>query len=221
MLDDSLYGDAGQRHARRRRRGRLPRLRHRHRHAQGRRRRGQPLPGRRQRHGRRRRRRRLPRRRRSTATGSRLVRRRPGFDRLYLGSRNADLTIELDNQADDGEAGENDNIRADIERIDLGAGNDTINIATGAANTAAADNEVYGGGGNDTIKTGPGEDYVEGGLGNDTITGGEGEDRAFGLAGADRFLMMDGFFDHVDGGAGDGVNDTGQFDSFDERLNFP
>ena len=33
--------------------------------------------------------------------------------------------------------------------------------------------------------------------------------------------MKDGFFDHVDGGAGDGVNDTGQFDTFDERLNFP
>ena len=42
------------------------------------------------------------------------------------------------------------------------------------------------------------------------ITGGDGEDRAFGAAGADRFLMKDGFFDHVDGGAGDGVNDTGR-----------
>ena len=144
-----------------------------------------------------------------------------GFDRLYLGSRSADLTIEVDNQPDDGVAGEGDNVRADIERIDSGAGNDTINIAIGASNTAALDNEVYGAGGNDTIKSGPGEDYVEGGLGNDVITGGDGEDRAFGMAGADRFLMVDGFFDRVDGGAGDGVNDTGTFDSIDERLNFP
>ena len=145
----------------------------------------------------------------------------PGFDRLYLGSRNADLTIDLDNQADDGEVGENDNIRVDIERFDLGVGNDTLNIATAAANAAGADNEVYGGNGNDTIKSGPGEDYLDGGNGNDEFTGGEGEDRAFGFAGTDRFLMKDGFFDHVDGGVGDGVNDTGQFDTFDERLNFP
>ncbi len=157
----------------------------------------------------------------STTTGADSYAGGPGFDRLYLGSRSADMTIELDNQADDGVAGEGDNIRADIDRIDSGTGNDTINIALGASITAANDNEVYGAGGNDTIKTGPGEDYVEGGLGNDTITGGEGEDRAFGAAGADRFLMADGFFDHVDGGAGDGVNDTGTFDTIDERLNFP
>ena len=145
----------------------------------------------------------------------------PGFDRLYLGSRSSDLIIDLDNQADDGEAGENDNIRTDIERFDLGGGNDTLNIATPAANAVGADNEVYGANGNDTIKSGPGEDYLDGGNGNDEFTGGDGEDRAFGFAGTDRFLMKDGFFDHVDGGAADGVNDTGQFDSFDERLNFP
>ncbi len=144
-----------------------------------------------------------------------------GFDRLYLGSRSSDLVIDLDNQPDDGQVGEGDNVGADFERIDLGAGNDTLNIATAAANLIAADNEVYGVGGNDTIKTGLGEDYVEGGLGNDQITSGAGEDRAFGGAGADHFLMKDGFFDHVDGGAGDGVNDTGVFDSFDETLNFP
>ena len=144
-----------------------------------------------------------------------------GYDRLYFGSRSADLTIDLDNIADDGQAAEGDNVRADFERIDLGSGNDTINIATAAANAIAADNEVYGVGGNDTIKTGLGEDYVEGGLGNDQITGGPGEDRALGGAGVDDFLMKDDFFDHVDGGAGDGVNDTGQFDTYDERLNFP
>ena len=157
----------------------------------------------------------------STNTGADSLAGGLGFDRLYLGSRSADLIIEADNQPDDGVAGEGDNVRADIERIDSGAGNDTINIAIGASNTAALDNEVYGAGGNDTIKSGPGEDYVEGGLGNDVITGGEGEDRAFGQAGADRFLMLDGFFDRVDGGAVDGVNDSGTFDSIDERLNFP
>jgi Ca2+-binding RTX toxin-like protein len=145
----------------------------------------------------------------------------PGFDRLYLGGRTADLIIDLDNQADDGEAGENDNIRTDIERFDLGAGNDTLNAATAAANAVGADNEIYGNNGNDTIKSGPGEDYADGAIGNDEFTGGPGEDRALGAAGADKFLMKDGFFDHVDGGSGDGVNDTGQFDTFDERLNFP
>ncbi len=144
-----------------------------------------------------------------------------GVDRLYYGSRSADLTIDLDNVADDGQVGEGDNVRADFERIDLGSGNDTINIATAQANAIAANNEVYGVGGNDSIKTGLGEDYVEGGLGNDQITGGAGEDYTIGGAGADHFLMKDNFFDRVDGGAGDGVNDTGQFDSYDEKLNFP
>jgi Ca2+-binding RTX toxin-like protein len=117
--------------------------------------------------------------------------------------------------------GENDNIRADIEWFDLGVGNDTLNIATAAANAVGADNTVTGGNGNDTVKSGPGEDTLSGGNGNDEFTGGEGEDKASGDAGTDRFLMKDGFFDHVDGGFGDGVNDTGQFDAFDERLNFP
>ena len=145
----------------------------------------------------------------STPTGSDTWTGGPGFDRYYVAGRTADLTIDLDNQPDDGSVGEGDNVQADIERFDLGAGNDTLNVAVGASLTAGADNEVYGNNGNDTIKSGPGEDYVDGGVGNDVITGGDGEDRAFGAAGADRFLMADGFFDHVDGGAGDGVNDTG------------
>ena len=33
--------------------------------------------------------------------------------------------------------------------------------------------------------------------------------------------MTDGFFDFIDGGAADGVNDTGTFDAFDQRINFP
>ena len=125
----------------------------------------------------------------STPTGSDTWTGGTGFDRYYVGGRTADLTIDLDNQPDDGSVGEGDNVRADIERFDLGAGNDTLNIAIGASLTAGADNEVYGNNGNDTIKTGPGEDYVDGGVGNDVITGGDGEDRAFGAAGADRFLM--------------------------------
>jgi Ca2+-binding RTX toxin-like protein len=144
-----------------------------------------------------------------------------GVDRLYLGSRSADMSIVLDNVANDGLAGEGDNVRADIERIDSGSGNDTINIATAAANAVAANNEVYGAGGNDIIKSGLGEDLVYGGLGNDDITGGAGEDFAYGEAGADVFRMLDGYFDHIDGGASDGVNDTGTFDSYDEKVNFP
>jgi Ca2+-binding RTX toxin-like protein len=145
------------------------------------------------------------------------------LDEGYSGfpPRTQDMSIDLDNVADDGIAGEGDNVRADIEQINTGLGNDTINIATVAANALAADNTVTSGGGNDTVKTGGGEDVVYGGTGNDDITGGAGEDSAFGEDGADVFRMQDGFFDHIDGGANDAVTDTGTFDAYDEKVNFP
>ena len=69
----------------------------------------------------------------STPTGSDTWTGGPGYDRYYVGGRTADLTIDLDNQPDDGVVGEGDNVRSDIERFDLGAGNDTLNIAIGAS----------------------------------------------------------------------------------------
>jgi hypothetical protein len=87
------------------------------------------------------------------------------------------VTITLDGQADDGEAGEGDNIAADVESAAGGAGAD--NIALGATGGTAS-----GGGGNDSIKGSPGEDRLEGDEGDDTID------------------SRDGRFDSVDCGGG-------------------
>ena len=151
-----------------------------------------------------------------------------GFDRIYYGSRTSHLDIVANNAADDGYdldgtpgGEEGDNVRPDFEYIDTGTGDDLINLATGPADQVAADNEIYSRAGADTILSGLGEDYVDGGPDADKITGGDGGDEVLGGAGADRFTMTDGFFDSIDGGAGDGVNDTGTFDAFDQRINFP
>jgi len=157
-----------------------------------------------------------------------------GFDRVYYGSRTSPLDIVANNNPDDGfdldgtpGGEEGDNVRADIEYVDTGSGADLINFATGPANAVAADNLIVSRDGADTIMSGLGEDTINAAgpaasvVDADTITAGPGTDTASGGAGADRFVMNDKFFDSIDGGAGDGATDTGNFDSIDERLNFP
>ncbi|HTQ04387.1 MAG TPA: calcium-binding protein [Polyangiaceae bacterium] len=96
----------------------------------------------------------------------------PGTDRVdYQGRTNA-LTILLDTAANDGETGEKDNIKADVEIVIGGSGNDTI---TGSANA-------------DIIHGGPGDDVINAGGGNDTITGDSGNDTLNGEAGDDTFV---------------------------------
>lgn len=94
-----------------------------------------------------------------------------GTDRLIGGANNdladftdhtANLTITLDGVANDGAAGENDFIGADVESVLGGTGNDNI---TGSAGI----NLIRGGDGNDTITPGAGRDTVFGDLGNDTF----------------------------------------------------
>jgi RTX calcium-binding nonapeptide repeat (4 copies) len=85
-----------------------------------------------------------------------------GSDRADYGARTAAVTITLDGQGDDGEAGEGDNVAADVENAFGGSGNDTI-VGT------ADGNELRGGAGNDTIVAGASQDRVEGNEGDDTI----------------------------------------------------
>jgi uncharacterized delta-60 repeat protein len=111
-----------------------------------------------------------------------------GTDTLYYGSRTRNLTVTLaDNLANDGEAGEGDNARSDIEIVVAGSGHDTIRGSSG-------NNTFHGNGGNDRLF---------GGGGNDTLDGGEGRDSLFGESGNDRLLARDGFLDAIlDGGTG-------------------
>jgi uncharacterized delta-60 repeat protein len=117
-----------------------------------------------------------------------------GNDTVTYESRTNPVTVGLGTSADDGEAGEGDNARDDIENIIGGAGNDDLR-------GSASVNKIYGLGGNDLIYLHGGNDYAEGGSGNDTIYGEGGNDSLYGNAGADR---LDGGSDNdrLEGGSG-------------------
>nr|WP_241741231.1 Hint domain-containing protein [Gemmobacter straminiformis] len=108
---------------------------------------------------------------------------------------------------------------AEIERVLLGAGNDTV---TGSAGSDAVDgglgnDSLAGGDGSDTLAGGLGDDALDGGAGADSLTGGDGSDTlAGGLgddaldggAGADSLTGGDGS-DTLAGGLGDDALDGG------------
>jgi hypothetical protein len=98
------------------------------------------------------------------------------------------VTITLNDQADDGEPGEGDNVRAAVE-------------------------SATGGSGNDRIVAGPNSSYLYGGAGNDSITGGPGEQRIEGNEGDDTIDSRDGAYDSIDCGPGNDVvlADPGDF----------
>ncbi len=103
----------------------------------------------------------------------------PGSDSVSY-SGGAPVTVTLDNVADDGVAGESDNVGKDIE-------------------------DVYGGDGPDRLVGSSAENTLDGGLGNDTIDGGAGPDGLFGDEGDDRIVSRDGSTDRVECGPGDDV----------------
>ena len=128
-----------------------------------------------------------------------------GTDTADYSARSENLKLDLDGLADDGAAGENDKLFADLENLIGGKGADWI-----VGN--ALNNVIKGGAGNDTL---------EGGSGNDTIYGDAGIDKLLGQAGDDTLyarkptgsLVADN--DTVDGGIG---IDKAQVDSTDTRI---
>lgn len=114
-----------------------------------------------------------------------------GNDTVWYRHRTANLSISLDDSANDGATGEYDNVRATIETVISGAGNDTIN-------GNSSPNLLAGGGGNDSLEGSPGsynyddhdtiygdwlDDYTTGGA--DIINGGYGGDWLYGQVGSD------------------------------------
>ena len=94
-----------------------------------------------------------------------------GSDAISYAIRTAPVSITLDGIADDGAAGEGDDIGADVERITGGADSDSLIGADGA-------NVFDGGPGDDRLAGGGGDDVLEGGAeaGSDSLDGGEGAD---------------------------------------------
>jgi Ca2+-binding RTX toxin-like protein len=112
----------------------------------------------------------------------------------YAG-RHFSVNMTLDGNADDGAAGEGDNVGTDVEDVTGGTAADTL-----IGNDA--DNELAGGGGDDSIDGGDGNDGLDGGAGRDTIDGGAGRDDIRGGAGADTLKTRDGVTDRADCGGG-------------------
>jgi Ca2+-binding RTX toxin-like protein len=80
-----------------------------------------------------------------------------------------DVSVTLDDAANDGAAGESANVRSDVEAVQVtsGGGNNTL---TGSAGI----NQLIGSAGNDTIDGGAGNDVLNGAGGNDTINARDG-----------------------------------------------
>ncbi len=147
----------------------------------------------------------------SVATGSDLLIGGTGYDYLNYGQRSAPLQLRLDTVANDGAAGEFDNIAGDFETIYGGSNNDVF-----VGN--ALDNRFYGGVGIDNASGGSGQDRLYGGDGADTLTGDDGHDYLFGEADNDILAGIDGGYDELYGGLG---TDTCNGDVADYKQDCP
>lgn len=125
-----------------------------------------------------------------------------GTDVADYSARTNDLDISIDNIADDGEAGELDSVRTDVENIICGAGDDTV-VGSSVANVitaGAGDDTVSGGAGDDTFVEGSatsGADSFNGGAGMDTV---DYSARTLALS-----ITMDGTADDGEASEGDNI----------------
>lgn len=108
---------------------------------------------------------------------------------------------------------ENALTRTQIQELIANGPGAALTNPSGAQAMIAADDVIYGMGGNDRLDGEAGNDYLNGGEGNDTILGGYGDDRLIGGMGND---SLDGGrgSDILEGGDGDDVllsrSDTGE-----------
>ena len=121
----------------------------------------------------------------------------PGTDMMNYSGRTRTVLVDLDNVADDGELGENDNVRSNVENVLGGSGDDSIK-------SLGAHSFLFGG---------AGDDHLVGGFGRDTLIGGDDVDRVEGGTENDVIFARDGEVENVFCDAGD--DDTAELDSFD------
>ena len=129
----------------------------------------------------------------------------PDADAADYSDRMLALSLTLDDLANDGEAGEGDNVGSDVEIVYGGRGSNRL-IGNERRNVIFGNNgedRIRGGGGNDTLTGSSGADLLVGGPGDDLLDPGAGRDRARGNAGMDRFRTRDFRRDVLDGGAGE------------------
>jgi hypothetical protein len=112
-----------------------------------------------------------------------------GFDEMYYrgdfgGAGTEAVTVRLDGAANDGPAGQSDNIQTD------------------AVYASEKDDLLVGGPGPDRLDGDDGNDEVRGGGGNDDVDGNLGDDRVFGEDGNDTLRDSAATNDLLDGGPG-------------------
>jgi Ca2+-binding RTX toxin-like protein len=118
-----------------------------------------------------------------------------GHDTADYSTRTAPVSVSLNGTADDGEAGEGDNVGNDVEVLVGGSGDDQLagNDGDNALLGNAGNDILGGGGGNDQLDGGAGNDMLAGGTGSDTLTGGDGNDTAnYASAGSGVRVVLDG-----------------------------
>jgi RTX calcium-binding nonapeptide repeat (4 copies) len=147
-----------------------------------------------------------------------------GNDSVTYEGRSENLNLSVNGVADDGAAGEGDNIGADIGTVvgghgsDVMTGNDRRNLFGGGEGDdvltgGGSDDQLHGGSGNDRVFGEDGQDVVAGGDGDDYIVGGPGVDRFWGedvdacipsscASGQDRIEARDGNQEMIDCGPG-------------------
>jgi Ca2+-binding RTX toxin-like protein len=127
----------------------------------------------------------------------------PGADFAFYVDHPAAVSISLDNVANDGSAGEGDNVLSSVENIFTGPGNDTVigSAANNTISTGVGGDVVSGGAGDDEIDTDEGNDSASGDAGDDRVQGGAGSDAISGGDGDDALLPGDTI-----GGAADGAD---------------
>ncbi|MBK8294540.1 MAG: hypothetical protein IPK93_07105 [Solirubrobacterales bacterium] len=123
----------------------------------------------------------------SQANGADLLVAGPGQDQLQYGAREAPVLLSENGLADDGAAGEGDNLGGDFEFLTTGDGDDTISGSPRGAsyNSGDGNDAVSAGGGNDVVYGGYGNDVIAGEAGSDSLEGGPGDDSVSGGDGND------------------------------------
>jgi Ca2+-binding RTX toxin-like protein len=116
-----------------------------------------------------------------------------GDDKVGYFGRTGPVSVTLDGQPNDGQAGEGDNIGADVEEVDGGDAADVLVGSAGPNRLAGrgGDDQIVGGGGDDVLYGDTGNDQIDGGDGNDTLDGGCHDDTIIGGPGVDA-LNSDG-----------------------------
>jgi Ca2+-binding RTX toxin-like protein len=90
-------------------------------------------------------------------------------DTIDYSSIATEVDVTLEGQANDGPAGENDNVGADIENVLGGTAGDKLTAGPSSV-------ILQGNGGDDVLAAGPGDDLLFGGQGSDQLTGSDGDD---------------------------------------------